>query len=90
MCDAVWAHISILYVRVCSGCSNTHWRILIILLLLSLECQLVFDPPTYKVNENAGSVEVCVKMEKNCIGAFALPLNTADGPNEDRRAVGEY
>ena len=52
MCDAVWAHISILYVRVCSGCSNTHWRILIILLLLSLECQLVFDPPTYKVNEN--------------------------------------
>ena len=45
----------------------------------------MFDPPTYNVNENAGSVEVCVEMEKNCIGAFDLPLNTADG-----RAVGEY
>ena len=50
----------------------------------------MFDPTTYKVNENDRSVEVCVKMEKNCIGAFNLPLNTADGPNEDRRAVGEY
>ena len=61
-----------------------------ILLLLSSECQLMFDPPTYKVNESAGSVEVCVEMEKNCIGAFVLLLNTTDGPNEDRRAVGEY
>ena len=41
------------------------------------------------VDESVGSAEVCVCVEKNCIGEFQVCMNTSDGEDAGRRAVGK-
>ena len=50
----------------------------------------MFDPRMYSVSEDSGSVSVCIKVGKNCIGNFNIILNTTDGTDEDRKAEGIY
>jgi predicted secreted protein len=51
-------------------------------------CRIMFCPDEDKtVDESVGSAEVCVCVEKNCIGEFQVCMNTTDGEDAGRRAV---
>ena len=59
--------------------------------LYTVVCRIMFSPDEdKKVVENVGTTEVCLEVEKNCIGDFQICMNTADGADRDRRAEGTF
>ena len=59
-----------------------------IYICIHVDCIIAFAPNPQTVNEGDGTVEVCLRIDCNCIGDFEVLIKTRDGSNYQTAAKG--